>query len=227
VTQPQAGPSTRTLLFQGDSITDAGRDRGLSQPNDPRALGGGYPALIGVGLMSGDVPGPALWPEAAWRVFNRGISGNRILDLESRWNEDALAIAPDVLSILIGVNDTWRGQDNPPLWVSLETYEQRYRGLLERTRQALPETRLILCEPFVLRCGHVTDAWFPEFDQRRAIVRGLAEAFDARFVPFQSAFDEAAELAPPSAWAHDGVHPSVGGFQVMAQTWLKHGWNAL
>ena len=96
-----------------------------------------------------------------------------------------------------------------------------YDALLERTRSALPEVELVICEPFVLRCGAIDDTWFPEFDEYRAAARRVADAHATTWVAFQDAFDEAIRYAPPQHWAKDGVHPSSAGAALMAQTWLR------
>ncbi|MFA9479240.1 SGNH/GDSL hydrolase family protein [Phycisphaerales bacterium AB-hyl4] len=204
------------VLFQGDSITDAGRDRGIAEPNHAAAMGRGYALLTASALLVD-------YAEHELRIFNRGVSGNRVTDLADRWQADCLDLKPTVLSILIGVNDTWHGtgKGEPSKSVPLDKYETVYRDLLEQARKAQPKLRLVLCEPFTLRCGAVTDAWFPEIDQRRAVVQQLARDYDGRFVAFQSAYDAALSEAEPAYWAADGVHPSLAGHQLMARTWLK------
>jgi lysophospholipase L1-like esterase len=202
-----------TILFQGDSITDCGRGRDVAGANDSHGLGRGY-AMIAASAVLASRPADNV------RVFNRGISGNRIVDLYARWREDALNLQPSVISILIGVNDTWH-HFNRNAGVAVAKYERMYRALLQETREANPRIRFVLCEPFVLRCGVVKDEWIGEMNERRAIVKRLAGEFDAVFVPFQSAFDEAVRHAPPEYWAGDGVHPSPAGHMLMARTWLK------
>jgi len=202
------------ILFQGDSITDANRSRERAgEANLQPALGSGYAWLAASGLL-------VERPSDELRIFNRGISGNKVFQLRDRWQEDCLALAPDVLSILIGVNDIWHarggGYDG-----TVEIYERDYDALLARTRAALPEVELVVCEPFVLRCGAIDDSWFPEFDGYRAAARRVADAHRATWVAFQSMFDEATRYAPPEHWAKDGVHPSSAGAALMAQTWLK------
>src|SRR5690606_28237088 len=129
---------------------------------------------------------------------------------------------PDVLSILIGVNDYWHTLDARLNYKgTVEIYERDFRALLERTKKSLPETKLVVCEPFVLRCGAVNEKWFPEFDNYRAACRRVAESFRATFVPFQAMFDEAIKYAPPEHWAKDGVHPSPAGASLMAHFWMK------
>ena len=202
------------ILFQGDSITDAGRDRSREKhANDGRALGSGYAFLAACQLL-------AERPADGLKIYNRGISGNKVFQLAERWDPDCIALKPDVVSILIGVNDIWHklnGQYNG----TIEVYEKDYRALLERTRQALPGVKLVICEPFVLRCGAVNDKWFPDFDGYRAAARKVATEFKAVFIPFQSMFDGAAQKAPPAHWAGDGVHPTMAGGGLMAQAWLN------
>jgi len=199
------------VLFQGDSITDAGRDRKNGQPNNWTALGRGYACLAAGGLLADHA-------EAQLKIYNRGVSGNKVPDLAGRWQEDALALEPDVLSILIGVNDIWH-KLNGRYDGTVEDYQTGYRELLEKTLAALPGVRIIVCEPFVLRCGAVSDAWFPEFDQRRAAARKVADELSLTLVPLQTMFDEAVDAAPPDYWAADGVHPTLAGHALMAKTW--------
>src|SRR5690606_14706489 len=129
--------------------------------NSVESLGRGYAFLAAARLLE-RLPGGSL------RVFNRGISGNRVTQLAERWKADCLDLRPTVVSILIGVNDTWHGtaKGTPENGVPLDRYEATYRQLLQETAAALPGVRLVLCEPFVLRCGAVNEAWFPEFDER-------------------------------------------------------------
>jgi lysophospholipase L1-like esterase len=213
--------STRcTILFQGDSITDAGRERSGSAANDPAAMGTGYAFLAMCRLL-------AERPTAGLRVYNRGISGNRVPDLMARWEKDCLALAPDVLGILIGVNDIWHKMDGRSAG-SVADYEQGFGGLLAQTRQALPRTHLVIGEPFALRCGAVTERWFPEFDQRRAAAARVAREAGATFVPFQAIFDRAiSNGSSPEWWAADGVHPTPAGHQLMAEAWLDAAASAL
>ena len=202
-----------TILFQGDSITDASRNRERTDANDGRGFGSGYPLLIASRLL-------AERPEAGLRIYNRGISGNKVPDLEARWQADALDLKPDLLSVLIGVNDIWH-KLNGRYDGTVEQYEAGYRALLERTKRALPAVRLVVCEPFVLRCGAVNEKWFPEFDRRREAAARVAKAAGATWVPFQTMFDEAVKSAAPEYWAADGVHPSMAGHALMARTWIE------
>lgn len=207
------------ILFQGDSITDAGRDKAREgNANDSSAFGKGYVYLIAAQLLA-DRAADDL------KIYNRGISGNKVYQLAERWDKDCLQLKPDVLSILIGVNDIWHTL-NGNYDGTVEKYKQDYKALLTRTRRELPDLKLVICEPFVLRCGAVNEKWFPEFDNYRAAARQMAQEFNALFVPFQSTFDGASRLAPASHWAADGVHPTMAGASLMARTWLKTVTNA-
>lgn len=205
--------SGNVILFQGDSITDVRRNRKAEgNPNNADTLGNGYPCLIGAGLLADH-------RKLGLKVFNRGISGNKVPDLDKRWQKDCLDLKPTVLSILIGVNDIWH-KINGKYDGTVESYKTGFAQLLQKTRQALPETKIVICEPFALRCGAVKDSWFPEFDQRRAAAKSVAEGAAATWVPFQTMFDEAiASGTKPEYWAADGVHPTLAGHALMAQTW--------
>lgn len=213
--EPSASPLAKgaTILFQGDSITDAGRDRSRSEANDARALGNGYPMFLAGGLLR-DHAAEKL------KVFNRGISGNKVPDLAARWQADCLDLKPDVLSILVGVNDIWH-KLNGNYDGTVATYQSGFKDLLEQTQAELPDVRIAICEPFVLRCGAVTDQWFPEFTERREAARQVASDLALEWVPFQTMFDEASKIAPPDYWAGDGVHPTLAGHSLMAETWRQ------
>ncbi|MCA8950729.1 MAG: lysophospholipase [Planctomycetes bacterium] len=202
------------VLFQGDSITDAGRSREhAGEANQKAALGDGYAWQAAASLLSSD-RGKGL------SIWNRGVSGNKVFQLAQRWQQGCIELRPDLLSILIGVNDIWHTK-NGKYDGTVAIYERDYDALLVRTRDALPDVALVVCEPFVLRCGAIDDSWFPEFDHYRAAARRVADAHGAAFVPFQSMFDRAAELAPPEYWADDGVHPTQAGAALMARAWLE------
>ena len=203
------------VLFQGDSITDAGRDRkSEGNANHSRGLGTGYPFLIAGGLLQAHA-------KLGLKVFNRGISGHKVPDLQGRWQKDTLDLKPTVLSILVGVNDIWHkfaGRYDG----TVADYGTGFTALLKQTQEALPETTIVVCEPFALRCGAVKDEWFPEFDERRAVAKEVAKAAGTLWVPFQTMFDEAiAAGTTPNYWAGDGVHPSLAGHALMAKTWRQ------
>jgi lysophospholipase L1-like esterase len=207
-------PNT-TILFQGDSITSCGRNRDAeNHNNDVVGLGNGYAMIAAAELLLAR-------PAAGLKIFNRGVSGNRVVDLSARTKTDIINLQPDWVSILIGVNDTWHEKAHRN-GVSVPTYERVYRDLLNEVRSSLPGVNFVLCEPFVLRCGVVTEDWVTEIDQRRSVVSSLSQEFGALFISFQSLFDEAVKVAPPEYWAADGVHPTAAGHMLMAKNWLKH-----
>lgn len=202
----------KMILFQGDSVTDCGRSREANLP-DNQGLGAGYPMLVSARLNADA-------PAAGINVVNRGVGGNRVVDLYARWKIDTLNLKPDVLSILIGVNDTWheRGTRNG---VEVPRYERVYRELVTWTREVLPECRLVLCEPFVLQFGAVAEDWVPEMAERGRIVRKLADESGSLFVPFQTVINEAAAKSSPELILADGVHPRLAGHQFLADAWIK------
>ncbi len=205
--------SNQTILFQGDSITDAGRNYELGDPNHIVAFGGGYANRIMGDLL-------AEHPEAGMKFYNRGVSGNRVSDLLARWRKDAIHLAPDWISILVGVNDTWHHfvRDTG---TSLSLYEGVYRLLLSETLKERPGTRFILCEPFAFAVKEEQEPWLEDLYARAAAVRQLAQEFDAVFVPFQQRFNELLAKAPADFWLPDGVHPSPAGHFEMAALWRK------
>jgi lysophospholipase L1-like esterase len=202
------------ILFQGDSITDAGRIRDDSSFNNARALGSGYPMLAGAELLG-------KYASLNLKVFNKGVSGNKVFQLAERWDADCLDIKPDILSILIGVNDIWHklnGQYNG----TVEIYKHDYITLLERTKKALPNVKLIICEPFAVPgVKAVDDRWYPEFYGYQKAAREISDQFGATFIPYQRIYDEAQKQAPGAYWTPDGVHPTLAGAQLMAQAWIE------
>lgn len=205
-------PSALRVLFQGDSITDAGRDRGDYYANSGRGMGGGYVYQIVADLL-------ATHPQSGLQCFNRGISGHKVYQLAERWDLDCLAIKPDVISILIGVNDYWH-MLNGNYAGTAEIYENDFRTLLKNTKSELPEVKLIIGEPFAVAGGTAINEKWNDFDQYRLIAKKLAGEFKAAFVPYHSIFADALKLAPASYWCPDGVHPSISGAHLMKTAWL-------
>ena len=201
------------ILFQGDSITDAGRNRSAAGENNASALGGGYPLLAASHMLRAH-------PDGALKVFNRGVSGDKIPALQARWDADTIALRPDILSILVGVNDFWHklnGNSNG----TVADYESQYNDLLDGTKNAFPNVRLIILEPFVLMTGAVNEKWFPEFDQRRDAAARVAKRAGAKFIPLQSMFTQLAKSTAPSYWLADGVHPTIAGHAAIADRWRE------
>ncbi|MFY0653289.1 MAG: SGNH/GDSL hydrolase family protein [Cyclobacteriaceae bacterium] len=212
-TKRRVVPKGTTILFQGDSITDAGRAKDRKNANDPRAMGGGYAFQTYARIQAEN-------PSSNLSIYNRGISGNKVFQLADRWEEDALSINPDVLSILIGVNDFWH-MVNGKYDGTVEIYENDFRKLLNRTKKELPNIKFMICEPFVVWGGKaITERWEKEFPDYQKAARKIADEFDATFVPFQNVFDEALKKAPASIWCPDGVHPSPAGAYLMADAWI-------
>jgi lysophospholipase L1-like esterase len=204
----------QVILFQGDSITDAGRNKETTSFNNTTALGSGYAMLTASELLLD-------YADLNLKVYNKGISGNKVFQLAERWDKDCLEIKPDVLSILIGVNDIWHklnGQYNG----TVEVYRKDYIALLERTRKALPNIKLIICEPYAVPgVKAVDDKWYPEFYEYQKASKEIANQFGAVFIPFQKAFDEAIKIAPGAYWTNDGVHATFAGAAMMAETWMQ------
>lgn len=204
----------QTILFQGDSITDAGRNREDTGYNSARNLGSGYAMLAGATMLN-------KYEALNLRIFNKGISGNKVFQLAERWDRDCLELKPDVLSILIGVNDIWHKLNGQYDGTS-EIYRKDYVALLERTVQALPGVKLIICEPFAVRgVKAVDDSWYPEFYEYQKAAAEIASQFKAIFIPFQKVYDEAVKRAPGAYWTGDGVHPTLAGAQLMNKAWMK------
>ena len=195
------------ILFQGDSITHGGRG---GDPN--HSMGHGYQFIIAAKYGS-------QFPERNLAFFNRGVSGDTVARLQERWKADTLDLKPDLLSILVGINDLGG--------VPAEKYEENYDRLLKETVAALPNVRLVLCEPFGLPVGPFAKTmgdWEKtraELEKRQAIVAKLGTKYKATVVHFQRVFDDACRRAPAEYWIWDGVHPTYSGHQLMADEWIR------
>ncbi|WP_411698658.1 SGNH/GDSL hydrolase family protein [Conyzicola sp.] len=191
-----------TVLFIGDSVTDCGR-----RDDADRNLGHGYVRMIDEAFAAGGTP---------VTIVNRGISGNRVRDLTTRWQRDAVDLAPILVSVLIGINDTWRRySENDP--TSVDDFEADYRAILS----ALPardETALVLIEPFLLPVTAEKAKWRADLEPKIAVVHALAAEFGAVLVPADSYLngldDDPAEIAA------DGIHPTEYGHELLAKLWL-------
>ena len=202
------------ILFQGDSITDAGRDRSRKGPNDAKALAPGYVFVAASELLKQHA-------DKQLKIYNRGISGNVVPQLIARWQTDCIDLKPNVLSILIGVNDYWHTL-NGEYKGTLESYKRDYDQLLADTLKQLPGVRLIVGEPYAVNhVSVVDDSWFPAIDGYRKVARELAEKYEAVFIPYQDIYAKAAKLAGPSYWTHDGVHPNTAGDALMGAAVLE------
>ena len=204
------------ILFQGDSITDAGRNRNdETAPNSPSAFGTGYALFTAASLLANH-------PEMELNLYNRGISGNKVFQLAERWEKDCLELQPNILSILIGINDFWHTKTNGYTG-GVETYATDYQNLILQTKKALPGIKIIILEPFIIQGGTALkdDTWIDDFVPYRIAAEKIAKDNNLIFVPLQSVFDEALKQASANYWGKDGVHPSMAGAQLMTQAWLK------
>ncbi len=199
----------KTILFQGDSITDAIRNRDL-----PFDMGKGYANLVSAHLGF-ENPGE-------YEFINRGISGNRIVDLYARMKIDLINLKPDIMSILIGVNDVWH-EINYGNGVAPDKFKKIYSMLIEEVKEALPDIKIMLLEPFVLE-GPATAENMDKFGEVRKMAQAakeIAEKYNLVFIPLQEKFDEAVKLAPSTYWLGDGVHPTPKGHEIIKREWLK------
>lgn len=200
----------KTILFQGDSITDAGRSR------DNDALRGiGYPTLVSAEL--------GLKYPGEYNFINKGISGNRIVDLYARIKCDFINLKPDYLTILIGINDVWHelgcknGVDN-------KKFFRVYCDLIEEIKTMLPDIEIFILEPFVLKASATKEDWnvfSKETRMRAESAKAVAEKFGLTFIPLQDKFDEAEKKAEASYWLSDGVHPTAAGHEIIANEVVK------
>jgi lysophospholipase L1-like esterase len=196
-----------TILFQGDSVTEGGRDR-----TDAQSLGQGYPLFVAAML-------PVLRPSIDLTFINKGVAGDRVMDLEARWTEDCIALNPTVVSILIGINETWRrfdSGDRTPAGV----FEWRYRVILERVKNELG-AKIIILEPFLLHVYNEQRLWRDDLNAKIEAARRLAAEFGALYVALDGKFAAAATKKPPSFWAADGIHPTNAGHGLIADAWMR------
>ena len=200
----------KTILFQGDSITDCSRDK-----SDPNSLGSGY-AMLAAKALEAKYPGQ-------FRFINRGVSGDRVTDLYDRRQADIFAVKPDFMSILVGVNDVgheiWKGSG-----VDVDTYMEVYDRLLAEVKEKLPNTKVMLMEPFINE-GSATQEEIETFEcevaMRSEAVQLLCGKYDLPFLSLQFDLYELEEQHPAGHWTLDGVHPTLNFHEYIAQKWVK------
>lgn len=208
---------SKLILFQGDSITDCGRDR-----EEITSTGVGYPNMV-KGQLGYEHPGE-------YEFINKGISGNRIVDVYARIKEDIINLKPDYMSLLIGVNDVWHELDGKHNGVSAEKFEKIYEMLIVEILEALPDIKIMILEPFVLEASATIateiepERWNyfkEEVPLRAAAAKRIAEKYGLSYVALQDKFDEACKCAQNSYWLRDGVHPTPMGHWLIKNEWMK------
>ena len=207
----------KRILFQGDSITDCGRNRENSS-----SVGTGY-ALLVKGQLGCENPG-------AYEFINKGISGNRIVDVYARIKQDIINLKPDYMSLLIGVNDVWHELGGRHNGVSAEKFEKIYDMLISEILQELPQLKIMILAPFVLEADATKateeepdrwDKFRTEVPLRAAAAQRIARKYGLSFVTLQDKFDEACKKAPNAYWLGDGVHPTTMGHYIIKNEWIK------
>jgi len=208
---------SKLILFQGDSITDCGRNR-----EDVASTGVGYAHMI-KGQLGCEEPG-------AYEFINKGISGNRIVDVYARIKLDIINLKPDYMSLLIGVNDVWHELGGRHNGVDAAKFEKIYDMLIAEILEALPDIKIMILEPFVMEAEATSataeeperwDYFKAEVPLRAAAAKRIAEKYNLTFVPLQDKFDEASKQAPASYWLRDGVHPTPMGHWIIKDEWMK------
>lgn len=202
----------KIILF-GDSITDMWRDRNTDL--GAFSYGHGYSNAI-TSQLTKENP-------LKYEIYNRGVSGDRSVDLYARIKKDVWNLSPDVLSILIGVNDVWHDLGENPNGVDIRRYEKAYRMIIEETKERFPDIKIILCEPFVLK-GTATEEQFEQVEKVKdyaRVVKQLAAEYGLFFLPLQEKLNEAAKKFGAEKFLYDGVHPSLAGAGLIADAWLK------
>ncbi|OGV31277.1 MAG: GDSL family lipase [Lentisphaerae bacterium GWF2_45_14] len=197
------------ILFIGDSITDCGRKReNASEP------GNGYVRFL-AGMLG------ASYAELNLKFINTGISGDRVRNLRARWEEDCLAHKPDVVSIMIGINDTWRRFNAAKDHTDTAAYKKDYEFILRELESKL-KCQIVIVEPFLLPVPEDRKEWRIDLDPKIGAARELAAEYAAAYVPLDGIFAAAALRNEAAYWTPDGVHPSIQGHMLIAESWLEY-----
>lgn len=208
---------SKLILFQGDSITDCGRKR-----EDITSTGMGYMHMV-KGQLGCEYPG-------AYEFINKGISGNRIVDVYARIKADIINLKPDIMSILIGVNDVWHELGGDHNGVAVEKFEKIYDMMISEILEALPDIKIMIMEPFILE-GIKTAAteeepgrwnyFKAEVPLRAEAAKRIAKKYNLPYIALQEKFDEACLQAPAAYWLRDGVHPTAMGHWIIKNQWME------
>lgn len=196
------------LVFQGDSVTDCGRSK-----DDDSYLGNGYVGLIAAELLF-------RYPELNLTIYNKGYSGDRIYDMEARFDKDCLDLKPTVITVLVGINDTWRRFDSN-LISKPSDYCAAYRRILDKSLEK-SKAQLVLMDPFLLPDPPDRKAWREDLEVRINTVRNLAKEYQAVYIPLDGLFYQAAINTSYNYWCFDGVHPTLAGHGLIANAWLQN-----
>lgn len=194
------------LLFDGDSITDSGRDR-----RDPASLGDGYVRQLIDALKTRTAVSEI-------KARNIAVSGNRSEHLAERWDEPLALENADVVTVLVGVNDTWHSFTSG-ISTTADTYENNCDLLFRRIRQKT-DAKLIIMEPFLLDINADITAMRPDLGGKTTVLRKLARQYAAAYIPLDGLFAAASVVRTPAHWATDGVHPTPEGHRLIASAWL-------
>lgn len=200
------------ILFQGDSVTDTGRFKDGEAPTGYESnLGYGYPMLVSAVLNS-------KFFDLNLRFINRGVNGDSVAKLQARWQADTLNHKPDVVSVMVGVNDMWRriGENNP---VSPQEFEDSYRDILSQTESI--GAKIIIIEPFINIIRDEMNYWHEDLMEKIPVCRKLSREFNTEYIPMDSIMQEAGRLCSPQHWTLDGAHPTVAGHGLIAENYLK------
>lgn len=195
------------IVFQGDSVTDAGRTR-----PDSNGLGEGYPAMCAGALRS-------LYPDYELTIINRGISGNRVEQLTERWQRDTIELHPTLVSLLIGVNNVWHPYANPAVPYDIAQFETDLVQIVEQTVHY--GAKLVILEPFALHHGCFPEEWRVRLSEVNQVVRRIALRYADAFIPLDGLFYRASIGIYPPTLTADGVHPTFEGHRLITREWLR------
>lgn len=204
------------IVFQGDSITDGNRYKAKEEEWDKNhQIGHSYVYIIN-GILG------SKYPEKYLEFVNRGISGNRIIDIYGRVDNDIIDLKPDILSMLVGVNDL-PSAFNCKTGTSSDKYNKLYRMMLDEVKANNPKIKLVLCEPFILPVNKAQrdyDTCTKLMAAYQEKVAQIAADYEAIFVPLQAEFNSLCKVREAEYWSWDGIHPTENGHGIIAEKWI-------